>query len=122
MCSCAVQGPLRVSHCGRMEIDLVTPVAVLLESRDYAIATISEEDYEQRATGWFAPGPVGPFGPDGENSIFRKAGSSGVDLPERQVYSRSKWAKIPKNLNVGHSTEFSPVWVIKSRRHVAGAA
>ncbi len=55
-----------VSHCGRIEIDLgYAPVAVLLESRDYAIATISEEDCEQRATGVGLRAPCeSALGPD----------------------------------------------------------
>ncbi len=99
---------------------------MLLESRDYAIATISEEDYEQRATGVGLRAPCGPlWAQTGGNSIFSlKTGSSGVDLPERQVYSRSKWAKIPKNLEwLVTRPSFHTVWVIKSRAaHVAGAA
>jgi hypothetical protein len=56
-----------------MEIDLgYAPVAVLLESRDYAIATISEEDYEQRATGvGLRPGPLWVrFGPRPVKTLF----------------------------------------------------
>ena len=110
-----------------MEIDLgYAPVAVLLESRDYAIATISEEDYEQRATGvGLRPGPLWVrFGPRPVKTLFLEKRAHPVDLPERQVYSCSKWAKIPKNLEwLVARPSFHTVWVIKSRAaHIAGAA